>query len=320
MKILLIYLEGEKTNAGAIRSLFNKKDFTFKSLVLAPPEDASDSFSIHNASCSAPVVSKFEELKHDFSPSHMLIISKLPRRCLDFLSGYSCALGQPFSVYGEDAIAGIQKAFSSCFMFLKTEAELMKFLEKEKEAYIKSEAQRASEKSRNALLKMGISVNVDSMVKCVADGLIHEISLFLAAGFSPDTLSSTGIPLLNIAARKGSRETLRLLIHSGAQLDLLSHDRGSSALIDSVMGKYKAITRDLIKAGADVNIRSKDGQSALIIAVGAGDDSTVGALLDAGADPDVTDNLGVSARKYAALFHSKEIVALFDSIPAHEEV
>ncbi|MCL2006541.1 MAG: ankyrin repeat domain-containing protein [Treponema sp.] len=319
MKILLIYLEGEKAKANSVKALFDKKDFTFNPLVLAKPEDEGESFNIKMASFSAPIVSKVGELKQEYAPSHMLILSRLPKRCFDFLAGISCALNTHFPVFGKEAAAGIPKPYSSCFLPIKTDAELTSFLKKEKIAHSKNEAERSSQRARNTLLQMGISVNVDSLVRCVGEGLIHEISLFLAAGFSPDTLSNAGIPLLNIAARKGSRETIRLLVHAGAQLNLLSHDRGSSALIDSVMGKSKSISKDLIKAGADVNIRSKDGQSALIIAVGAGDSTTVQALLEAGADPDVTDNLGVSARKYATLFHNKALDHIFEEYPHLKE-
>jgi hypothetical protein len=36
-------------------------------------------------------------------------------------------------------------------------------------------------------------------------------------------------------------------------------------------------------------------------------------LLKAGADPDDTDALGASARKYAGLFHNDALLALFDT-------
>jgi ankyrin repeat protein len=71
--------------------------------------------------------------------------------------------------------------------------------------------------------------------------------------------------------------------------------------------------RDLIRAGVDVNIQSKSGQTALIVAVGANEEEMVEALLKAGADPDVKDLMGTSARQYASLFHNKTIQANFET-------
>jgi len=72
--------------------------------------------------------------------------------------------------------------------------------------------------------------------------------------------------------------------------------------------------KDLIEAGAALDIQSKDGQTALIVAVGTGDTVTIEALLKAGANPDISDNLGLSARKYAALFRNNSLIALFDNL------
>jgi ankyrin repeat protein len=52
------------------------------------------------------------------------------------------------------------------------------------------------------------------------------------------------------------------------------------------------------------------------VAVGAGNEKLVEILLKAGADPDISDSLGVSARKYAALFHKEPIVKLFETYAA----
>ncbi len=83
-------------------------------------------------------------------------------------------------------------------------------------------------------------------------------------------------------------------------------------MIDACTGKAVEIVKDLIAVGADVNLKSKDGQSALVIAVGLNDKETVEELLKAGANPDDPDALGASARKYASLFNKPGMMALFD--------
>jgi ankyrin repeat protein len=69
---------------------------------------------------------------------------------------------------------------------------------------------------------------------------------------------------------------------------------------------------DLLAAGAEVNLKSKDGQSALVIAVGLNDEAAAEMLLKAGADPDMADNLGASARTYVRLFNKPGMVKLFE--------
>jgi len=176
----------------------------------------------------------------------------------------------------------------------------------------KQETARGTIKAQKTLLQMGISVTAESLSQCVGEGCVEEVSFFLTAGFSPNTKNKSGIPLLNIAARAGSRESIRFLIKSGAELNLQSDDRGTTALLDSVIGNNFDLVNDLLEAGADVNIKSKDGQTALIVAAGASEEKMVDALLKAGADPDISDSLGVSARKYAKLFNKSSIMSLFD--------
>ena len=315
MKILVIYIEGKTAKAGDLKTLIKQKGVNIEYFPLLPSEKAGGSIETQLASYFTLSVFDEEDLIYPLIPSHTLIISPLSNHCFDFLAGFSCASRLPFPVFYDEAIAQIPTEFSYCFKPIKTEEELLSYIKTENEAYIRSESERSANKAREKLLNMGISINVESLVKSVSEGRIDEIALFLASGFSPDTLDNNGIPLLNLAARNGKREAIRFLIHAGTQLDLLSHDRGSSALMDSVMKKNNRIARDLIKAGADVSIQSKDGQSALIIAVGNNDEKVVEALLKAGANPDVADKLGATARKYAELFKNENIMGLMNAYP-----
>jgi ankyrin repeat protein len=49
------------------------------------------------------------------------------------------------------------------------------------------------------------------------------------------------------------------------------------------------------------------------VAVGAGNEKIVEILIKAGADTDISDSLGVNAKKYAVLFHKEAIIQLFDT-------
>jgi hypothetical protein len=254
---------------------------------------------------------KDEELEN--TPTHVIILSTLPKRWFDFLAGFSCGSHLPFMVYGQETIAGISGDFASCFSFLRTESSLETFIDAEILVFKKQEAARKTIKARDTLLQRGIPVTGDSLAQCAGEGSAEEVSLFFAAGFSPNTRNKTGVPLLNLAARAGNREVVRFLVMAGAQMNMQADDRGTSALIDGVISNNFNLVSDLIAAGADVNIKSKDGQTALIVAAGASEVKMTEALLKAGADPDITDSLGASARKYAALFHNSSIIELFNT-------
>jgi hypothetical protein len=306
MKILLIYTEGEKNNAGKLVSLIEKMGIIIEILSLKSSED--NHIGLFTSFFELPANKEKQEQN---APNYILILSSLTTQWYDFFAGYSCGSHLPFLIFGHDAIPGISAEFASCFSFLKTIDSLQTFLDAESKAFKKQEAAREIIKAQDSLLRMGVPVTGESLAQCAGDGRVQEISLFLAAGFSPDTRDKAGVPLLNIAARTGNREVLKLLIQSGSDVNLTADDRGSSALIDGTIGKHLNIVTDLIESGANVDVKSKDGQTALVIAVGADDEAVVEVLLKAGANLDITDSLGLSARKYATLYHKSPMLALF---------
>jgi hypothetical protein len=310
MKILLIYTEGEKDTAVMLGSLIGEMGIIFELLPLKSSED--NHIGQFTAFFEFPANKEKDEQEQN-APNYILILSSLTTQWYDFFAGYSCGSHLPFLIFGHEAIPGITEEFASCFSFLKTIDSLRTFLEAENKAFKKQEAAREIIRAQDTLLHMGVPVTGESLAQCAADGRVQEISLFLAAGFCPDTRDKAGVPLLNIAARNGKREVLKLLIKYGAEVNLTADDRGSSALIDSTIGKYFNLVTDLIESGANVDIQSKDGQTALVMAVGADDEAVVEALLKAGANPDISDSLGVSARKYSTLFHKSSMLALFET-------
>ena len=326
MKILLVCLEKEIKTVKQILPLLGKMQITVESLILKSLEDKSIGqftaffdLPFHDLNKKLLINGPQTNSPRDLGPTHVLILSPLPRGWFDFLAGFSCASRLVLLVFGQEVITGVSREFASSFTFLNELSSLETFLVGENEAFKKQEAARNIIEAQETLLRMGIPVTVESLVQCVLEGRFEEVAFFLAAGFSPDTRNMAGVPLLNIAARNGKREVVRFLLLAGAELNLQANDRGTSALIDSVMGKHYEIAKELIKAGADINVKSKDGQTALVVVVGYGDVNMAEALLKAGADPDITDNLGVSARKYAALFRNDVILNLFDTTSCNKE-
>jgi len=292
MNVLLICLEEEKEKASQLVSFLEKTGIS------------SETHYIKNKDEGLKVIENF---------THVAVLSALGIGWVDFLAGFFCGSHTPIFVFGKEAIENIPDVFAFCFKFQETEEKLHDYLISEYEASKRNEAAAETNHARQTLLGMGISTTDDSLVQCVAEDKAEAVALFFAAGFSPDTKDKKGIPLICIAARNGNLDTLKLLIRSGAQVNLIAEDRGSNALFDSALERDEDIIKTLIEAGADLNIQSKDGQTALIVVVGAGDEKIVEILATAGADPDIKDALGVSARKYATIFGNKEMLAVFDA-------
>jgi len=312
MKLLLIYTKEETDIADRLGSLLRELNIPFENFPLNSPQDIDINRFTAFFDFSGPT-----ENEHDEStPTHALVVSSLDPQWFDFLAGFAFGSRISLLIYGREAIPGISREFAAFFTFLATDASLQTYLEFESEVLKKQNAARNIIKAQQSLLKMGIPTTVESLAQCVTENRVREISLFLNAGFSVNSRNNAGIPLLNIAARTrtGNPEVIRYLITAGADVNLLAEDRGTTALIDSVMAQNLDIMDDLIKAGTDLNVKDKNGQTALIVAAGASREKMVELLLKAGSDPDIPDSLGVSARKYASLFQNKVILSLFDTI------
>jgi hypothetical protein len=298
MKVLLICLEEEKEKASQLVCFLEKTGIPSETLLIKSMDEGRR--NIENT-------------------THVAVLSALGPGWIDFFAGFFCGSHLPILVCGEKAVKNIPNVYAFCFKFFQTETELQDYFASEYETSRKNEAARETDQARQTLLKRGVPPTDDALAQCAAEDKVEEITLFMAAGFSPDTKDKKGIPLLNISARNGHLKTLELLLRSGAQVNLIADDRGSTALFEGTMGRDKEMVKTLIEAGADANIRSKDGQSALVVAVGAGDEEIVELLVKAGADPDIEDSIGVSARKYAALFKKSTMTALFNAYASGKE-
>ncbi|MFQ3547293.1 MAG: ankyrin repeat domain-containing protein [Termitinemataceae bacterium] len=226
---------------------------------------------------------------------------------LSFTAGYALGASKPMLLF-RPSREPVQAPYLAPFFLLLSLEDLGSFIETERNEWISIDERRSA---RRELLELGISIRGDAFADTVREGNAHGVDLFLRAGFPPDTRDKRGVPVLCIAARAGCRSIVDLLIDAGANVNLQAEDRGNTALMDAVAGGFTEIVEDLIEAGTDLDVQSKDGQTALVIAVGKGDVIISRLLVQAGADPDIADKLGLSARKYAQLFHNQEILALF---------
>jgi len=311
MKLLLIHTKEEKDAVGLVSSLLSELDIPFEAFLL----NAANDMDINQFTSFFGFSSSEENNRDNLnSPTHVLVVSSLDSQWYDFLAGFAFGSRIHLLIYGQEAITGISKEFAAFFTFLGTKASLQTYLEVENEVSKKHEAARNIIKAQERLLRTGVPITVSSLAQCVIENRVEEIALFLAAGFSVHSRNNDGVPMLNVAARNGSHDVIRHLLKEGADVNLTAEDRGTTALLDSVMAQHHAIADDLIKAGTNLDVKDKNGQTALIVAAGASRVKMVELLLKAGANPDIPDSLGVSARKYASLFKNEAILTLFDTI------
>ncbi len=191
--------------------------------------------------------------------------------------------------------------------------EVVSILEKK---YKKVVADSVTRLAKNKLLSRGIPFTSDCFGTYIAKDKIEIVNEFLEAGMSVNSRDDTGTPMLNIACRSDNFEFVDMLLNLGAELNAVSEDRGYTAVMDAVWRGNEKITKFLIDKGAELNTINKEGQTNLILAVGANRENIVKLLAENGADPDVKDMMGMSAYTYATLFKKTRLVEILQ--PYHK--
>ena len=166
--------------------------------------------------------------------------------------------------------------------------------------------------AREYIVNAGIGLSEENLALCVQEGKADFVRRFLTLGYSPDTVNSKGIPLLILAIRSKHREVAYLLMEAGSDVNKISADRGSSALMEATVQGDREMVEELLDQGADLNLRSKNGQTALMLAIGEGKSEIAQLLIHRGADLSPVDALGMTAKKYAELFKQGETLALIE--------
>ena len=190
------------------------------------------------------------------------------------------------------------------------------------------------------LVRAGANVNAANeygatalSVACTR-GNIAMIKILLEAKADPNAALLSGETPLMTAVDKGNADAARALVEHGANVNLKESRGGQTALMWAVANKHPEIVKLLVEHGADVRARSKgdftpllfaaqqgdvesgrtllgagadvnenrrkDRMTALMVAAAGGNNEFSILLLEKGANPDLTDEIGYTALHYAA--------------------
>ncbi len=231
-------------------------------------------------------------------------------RWLAFITGFAAGADCTMYFYSDDA-ADLPGYLNPVRRFT-TDHSLLSSLQEDIEEY---ETYRLIDEAREELIGRGYGLNDEALVQALIDDEEDVVDLYLSIGFSVDTVDRAGVPLLNHAVRNVHGHMATRLLEAGADPNLVSEDRGNTALMDAAAQGLEDMAAIILAAGANCDVQSKSGQTALMMAVGDGHVEIARRIIEAGADLSLSDQLGMTAEKYARLFNKSEMVTLF---PEHE--
>lgn len=286
-------------------------------------EEKEELVSIINEKYRGSVIYSFTsdavELKSSFEIVHEItqavILNSHDNPSVTFLAGIFCGRKIPVYAAGrrmEDYLS----VFTNCNFYDDSKA-LFSYLKKNSKKITNEEIKTSA---FTYLFENGIPFDADHFAEYLEvekdpkkEKRNKEIlECYLSAGLDVNARDRDGTPVLNIACRCENLWAVKWLCGLGADINAVSEDRGYTPVMDAVWKGNKEITEYLVSQKADLNIISKDGQSNLVLAVGADRVEIVRLLAENGADPDVQDSMGMSAYSYAQLFKKEEISAILE--------
>ncbi|MGZ8921607.1 MAG: ankyrin repeat domain-containing protein [Limisphaerales bacterium] len=149
------------------------------------------------------------------------------------------------------------------------------------------------------------------LIDAVRAGNVARVGILLDSGADPNKRPSYNGPLHD-AARMGSAEITTILIKAGADVEL-SGFGGIRPLHSAAMAGQAKVVTILLKSGAKVDSRDNTGRTPLLSFMSGhtADVSTLIALLEAGADPNLLDGpVPYHPLDYAAMHGRADVTEL----------
>ncbi|MBS3934715.1 MAG: ankyrin repeat domain-containing protein [Sulfuritalea sp.] len=132
------------------------------------------------------------------------------------------------------------------------------------------------------------------------EGNIPLMELFHRRGADLDRANRFGETALMLAAWKNRRDAVRWLLDRGAQPNRGSGEaRQWTALHYASFGGHGALVETLLGSGADINARSTNGSTVVMMAAREGHADLAKRLLEAGANPALKNDYGEDAVAWA---------------------
>ena len=153
------------------------------------------------------------------------------------------------------------------------------------------------------------------LVQRAYDGNLAEVEIRVAKGANVNLQDQKKRTPLIFAASNGHTSVVEFLISEGADVNATDSD-GQSALMYACKRSFNETAAFLLKNGAEVNVRSKKkGITALMLAAVSGNVELVRMLLEDGADANVTDIFGRTAKLLAQKKGNSAVVDLLPDPP-----
>lgn len=145
-----------------------------------------------------------------------------------------------------------------------------------------------------------------SLVTAADWGYVDIVKMLLDAGADPNFSADENCTPLVAACRWGHDEAAALLLQAGANPYVIDSNFGDSLLMAAAEDGNSKCVKLILGLGVDINHRNHDGETALLYAVNRRLPHIVLDLLRAGANPNIKDNAETSPLTFALTYKNYE--------------